>query len=218
MIEREIVLDNGIILNFHALDEAVVDFGNNRIIVITKSFEQEGDAEFTRLFTEVTFTTWDPDLLHNVESVIETYDLFVYVGVQPVTVETVESLKLLKKEQITDRKNFLEKQGFSFAGKIIESDLQSVVRIVTLSFGAMVVILFAMTGSTINWEPQPWTTADNSILMIDTPEMALDMHSHLMVFGADLHARATYLKAQVDAITSTDLEEVRGLLAAIPIE
>lgn len=211
MIEREVELDDGRTLHFHEVRESRVDFTNNRIIVFTNSTVEEGSLDITTLFTVTTFTTWDPDLLNDLEDVIATEPLELYTEVPKVINETVDSLKAAKKVEINNRRDLLEKGGFPFMGKVIDSNLQSSLRIIYVGFSAMIAIQFSQPFSI------DWTTADNSILTLDAPA-ALDMQAAFLTFAQELHDNATILKAQVDAITSTDLETVRAELALIPLE
>jgi hypothetical protein len=214
MIEREFELPDGRTLNYHNVGEVRTDFDHKRIIVITKSFVTENmEEEVVELIAIREFTLFDPDLLEieELEDIIETEDLEVYVEVPKVNTETVVSLKAAKRAQINDRRDYLEKQGFMYAGKLIDSNLMSVVRIINAGFAAISAIIFE-----IPWTVD-WTTADNSIITLDS-EQVLEMQMTLTNFAQDLHDRATYLKGMVDAITSTDLETVRAALALIPDE
>jgi hypothetical protein len=209
MIEREIEID-GILLRFHEYLEPLIDFENNRVYVVTKSFEELNSIEFTKLRAIVTFDAWSPELMDGLESAIQTEELKLYVGIEPVVTVTPEMLKNEKRALINAERDRLEKSGFPYMSKMIDSDMQSVNRINTTFSAAMACYII---GQPFTVE---WTCADNSPLELDAQGM-IGMPQALAAYGSELHYRATELKNMVNAITSTDLDEVRELLAAIPL-
>lgn len=209
MIEREIEID-GVVFRFHEYLEPIIEFENNRVYVVTRSFEQMDSTEFTKLRAIVTFDTWSPELMDGLESAIQTEELKLYVGIEAVVTVTPDMLKNEKRNLINAERDRLEKAGFPYMGKHIDSDMQSVNRINTTFSAAMACYIL---GQPFTVE---WTCADNLPLVLDAQGM-IGMPQAFAAYGSELHYRATELKNMVNTITSTDLDEVRELLAAIPL-
>lgn len=209
MIERQIILDDGRILKYHEFAEPNVDIVNKRIYVLTRSYERLGDADYSILRAIIDFDTYEPELLNGLASVIQTAELKLYVGIEDNAIISLESLKAKKRSIINSERDRLEKEGFPYMDKMIDSDMQSVSRINTTFSAAMACFILGQPFSI------EWTCADNTKLELDAQGM-IGMPQALAIYGSALHNRATYLKGQVEAITSTDIEEVKALLAEIP--
>lgn len=106
--------------------------------------------------------------------------------------------------EIKSKRDFMEVAGFSYLGKVIDSNERSCQRITTAAQAAQVAISL---GQAFDVE---WTCADNSSLLLDGPAM-LGMPVALAQYGEALHTHARTLKAQV--IAAANLDE----LAAIDI-
>jgi len=210
MIEREITLPDGRIFRYHLHGETTVYSEAHQIYVLTKSYETENTIDYVILRAIVDFEEFDPALLADPDSIIASYELKLYIGFEEHSQETVETLKEAKRKEINAERDRLEKSGFPYMNKQIDSDMQSVSRITVASQSAMVALQVGVPFSIT------WTCADNSTLDLDAEGM-LGMSPALATHAETLHYRAKDLKDQVDSITATDLEEVRELLADIPI-
>lgn len=209
MINRNVVYQpDGKTYSFHAVKKSQVDEVLGLLRIFTKSFLAETDIQSVEFYIDVYFHEWDPDLLLDPESHLVAGE-FKIPAEMLVEIETPKLLKDSKKKAINDKRDLLEKQGFEYLGKTMDSDLQSVIRINTIANSAFKSIQdetpFLIT----------WTCADNSTVDLDAFGM-IGMPEALAIHANALHVRVRDLKDQVDAITSTDLEEVRGLLQAIP--
>lgn len=209
MIERDFTLPDGRTLKYHQYAEPVVDFVNKKIYLLTRSYEDDNLAEPTVLRAKIAFDVWDQSLLADPDAILTTSELKLYVGEEPDIIETPDTLKNDKKKEINKQRDLLEKAGFPYMGKVIDSDMQSVNRINTTFSAAMACFILGQPFSV------EWTCADNSPLILDAEGM-IGMPQALAAYGSSLHYRATDLKAMVDTITSTDIEEVKALIAAIP--
>ena len=209
MIEREITLPDGRILSYHLHGETTVYSEAHQIYVLTKSYENENTLDYVILRAIVEYEEFDPALLSDPDSIIASYELKLYIGFEEPIQETVETLKEAKRKKINAERDRLEKSGFPYLDKMIDSDMQSVNRITVMTNTALAAIAASEPFTII------WTCADNSSLELDA-EGVIGMNNALALNGNTLHVRARELKAEVDAITSTDIDEVRELLAEIP--
>ena len=117
----------------------------------------------------------------------------------PVPLADQKTARIAIVKRLRDLK---ETQGFSYLGKVIDSDERSVQRITGAALAAQVI----GAGFAIDW-----TCADNSTLALDQSAM-LGMPAALALRANALHTHARSLKATIDAAT----DEVA--LAAVDIE
>lgn len=209
MINRNVVYQpDGKTYSFHAVKKSQVDEVLGLLRIFTRSFLAETDIQSVEFYIDVFFHEWDQDLLLDPESHLVAGE-FKIPAEMLVEIETPKSLKEVKRKQINDSRDSLEKKGFPYMDKMLDSDMQSVSRINTTFSAAMACFILGQPFSI------EWTCADNSKLELDAEGM-IGMPAALASHAATLHYRANELKDMVDAITSTDIEEVRALLAAIP--
>lgn len=116
-------------------------------------------------------------------------------GALIVPAEPLETAKARKWTALKQRRDELETAGFPYLGKTFDSDSRSVQRITTTVLAAQAV--------TASGEPFSidWTTADNSIITLDGPQM-LGVPVALAVYGGGLHATATELRLAIEAATT----------------
>lgn len=210
MIEREITLPDERVFRFHEFRESIVDLENKKLYALTASWDDLVNREYVVLQAVVNFSEWTPDLLEGLDDVIATADLSLFNGLKKAVEITAETLKDDKIKAINTQRDLAEKSGFIYMDRPIDSDMQSVNRINTAFNSAMACFVFG-TPFTIEW-----TCADNLPLVLDAQGM-IGMPGALAKHAETLHNRAKELKALVNAITSTDLDEVRDLLAEIPV-
>ena len=105
---------------------------------------------------------------------------------------TLAELKEQRKTGINNERDYRETQGFTYNGKVFDSDQRSTDRIQVAAIAAQA----ALGGG------QPfsvdWTTADNSVMTLDAVGM-VSLAAAFAQYAAGLHETAKILKAQVDA-------------------
>lgn len=102
---------------------------------------------------------------------------------------------------VKEIRNHLETRGFSYMGKVIDSDSDSVRRITVASMAAMAAQaagqLFVIT----------WTCADNSPLVLNASQM-IGMPVAMAVAGSALHEHARNLKEQIENATLANIDSI----------
>ena len=112
---------------------------------------------------------------------------------------TLEELKLIKREEINQARDAAEQGGFSYLGKVFDSDQVSAQRI-SMAAQAMA---NARSSDKITWTCQDNTTIDLNGEQLQGLVIALAMWSNTC------HQKATALKALVD--TAQTAEEVKAI-------
>ena len=134
------------------------------------------------------------------------------VPVEPVTGDVVEyqvewigleTHKAAKWSQIKAIRDAKEVSGFSYLGKVIDSDPTSVQRISIATLGASAAM---QLGQIVSID---WTTQDNSTLTMTGSEV-LGMPAALAAHANDLHITARNLRAQIEAATTH--EEIEAIV------
>lgn len=122
------------------------------------------------------------------------------------TPKPLEQVKRLYKDKINARRDELERAGFPYLGKLLDSDEKSYYRILSANDSALKSDeSFSIT----------WVTADNSEITMNR-EQTLGMLSALSAYGLSVFAAAKALKAQVDAAET--LEAILSIDTAYSVE
>jgi hypothetical protein len=120
----------------------------------------------------------------------------------PTPTQTLDEVKASKRSEINSIRNALETTGFTYNGKMFDSDQRSADRIQVAALAAQAALMADQPFSI------DWTTADNSTVTLDALGV-LGMLQAFAVHGATLHETAKALKAQIDAATTN--EEVEAI-------
>ena len=112
----------------------------------------------------------------------------------------LEELKKAKREEINQARDAEEQGGFSYMGKVFDSDQVSCIRMM----GASQALANAPAETTITW-----TCQDNSTINLNGTEFA-GLVVALATHSNTCHQKATELKAQIEKATSAEeLEEIK---------
>ena len=111
----------------------------------------------------------------------------------------LEELKEAKREEINKARDAEEQGGFSYMGKVFDSDQVSCIRMM----GASQALANAPAETTVTWTCQDNTTINLNGTEFDGLVVALATHSNTC------HQKATELKAQIEKATSA--EELEGI-------
>lgn len=115
---------------------------------------------------------------------------------------SISELKAIKIEAINAERDLREVSGFTYLGKVFDSDERSTDRIQIAALAAQAAI------TTGNEYSVNWTTADNSVITLDAPGV-LGMVVAFAQHGSQLHETAKTLKAQAaSATTAAQLEQI----------
>lgn len=200
MINRTITLDNGRTYTFHEYAESIIDIEHSKVRYLTKSYPAQNDKEYVVLVCEMDFTEWQPSFISFDFAVqqIQTGVLKLHNQVIPVE-KTLEQVKQDRRTYINQRRDLLEKDGFPYMDKIIQSDVVSSIRISVATQSAQVALQFNQPFSI------DWATKDNSILTLDAMGM-IGMSLAIAEYANTLHLHARDKKALIDEATT--IEEV----------
>lgn len=141
---------------------------------------------------------FDENAIKADEEIVQGYDSKYYFA-SKCPEQPLEELKEAKRTEINAARNAEEQGGFSYMGKVFDSDQVSCMRMM----GASQALSNAPAETTITW-----TCQDNSTINLNGTEFAglvtaLAMHSNTC------HEKATELKAQIEKATSA--EELEGI-------
>lgn len=104
----------------------------------------------------------------------------------------VEEVRAAARAAVTEQRDAHEQGGFAYAGKIIDSDMASCIRIAGAASAAQAALA----------QQQPfavdWTCADNSVLALDAVGV-VGMLAALAVHSNAVHQHSRTLKAQIEA-------------------
>lgn len=121
----------------------------------------------------------------------------------------VGPLKAAARATINAERNAREQGGFPYAGRIIDSDMASCIRIAGAASAAQAALA----------QQQPfsvdWTCADNSVLSLDAAGV-IGMLAALAVHSDAMHQHARILKAQIDAAQDAAAVEAIDIDAGWP--
>lgn len=114
---------------------------------------------------------------------------------EPEPEPSLEEVKLYKKEEINNIRDFKETEGVPYLDKVFDSDPRSVQRITSVVQLAQI--------SLANSQPFSidWTVQDNTIITLDALQM-IGLLQALVIYAGGLHEHAKVLKAQVDSATT----------------
>ena len=126
-------------------------------------------------------------------------ELVRYFQIVELPKPSLQELKEAKREEINQARDAEEQDGFSYMGKVFDSDQVSCIRMM----GASQALANAPAETTITW-----TCQDNTTINLNGNEftglvVALATHSNTC------HQKATELKAQIEKATSA--EELEGI-------
>lgn len=110
---------------------------------------------------------------------------------------SLEDVKKDKRQQINSMRDTLEKAGFPYLNKMIDSDPISVARITSVVQVAQVALAASQSFEI------DWTTKDNSVLTLDAAGV-LGMPVALVTFANELHEHARDKKAQIESAQSIE--------------
>jgi hypothetical protein len=110
-------------------------------------------------------------------------------------VRSLDEIKADAKAQINSRRNTIEQEGFTYLGKVIDSNSASITRI-TVAVQAAQVAMAAGVPFSVDW-----TCQDNSVLTMTAQEI-LGIPAALAIFDNDLHQKARSKKILIDAATT----------------
>lgn len=115
---------------------------------------------------------------------------------------SLDELKLAKRAEINQARDKAEQGGFTYMGKVFDSDMVSCIRIQGAA-QSMQAAAMAEEVPTITW-----TTKDNSTVELTAKEL-LGLSVALAEWSNTCHQKATALKAQIDAAeTAEELENI----------
>lgn len=115
---------------------------------------------------------------------------------------TLEEVKIDARAQINSKRDTLEASGFSYMGKVFDSDSRSVQRIS--------VAVQAAQAAAASEQPFSidWTAQDNTVITLGIPEM-MGMPAALAMSAATLHEHAKAKKVEIEnAVSITEVESI----------
>lgn len=202
MIEREVELDDGRILQFHEFTESKVDLVGKKLYALTRSLESLDAVDSVTLKAVVSFFVWDPALLQGLDLLIETAELTLYTGPEKdVVTLTLEQLKLAKINYLNNEYNKANLGTFKYlnidfnADAVAQNNINATANFINM-FGTY---------------PDDWlgvwiTAAGGSIPMPDPVDFQ-PFYKAYVAQGVYNIARFNTLKAQVEAAeTAEDLD------------
>ena len=137
----------------------------------------------------------------------EQEDQIVAKWVDTYVAPTLAEIKIQKKAEINQMRDYVEQSGFRYLGKIFDSDLISCQRI-SCAAQAMQVAPAAIAEG----DPEPtitWTCQDNSTIAL-SPQELLGLVAALAAHSNSCHVYAKELKASVDSALTVD--EVNAII------
>lgn len=136
-----------------------------------------------------------------VEPIIDDENIIRQYQLVELPKPSLEELKIIKRAEINAARDEAEQGGFSYMGKMFDSDQVSCLRM-TAAAQAMS-LLPASDDSTITW-----TCQDNSTIDLTAQEL-VGLVVALATWSNTCHEKATALKAQIDAAkTAEELEKI----------
>lgn len=200
---------NGQTYFFHRIKEPIIDLSTNAIDAVIKSWVNEEDAisnnENCGIFiARVSHAYWNQSHLETLEQdVLGVEWVSQGAGVTNTPQVTLESAKQSKTKYINTQRDLLEKDGFPYMDKIIQSDVVSSIRISVATQSAQVALQFNQPFSI------DWATKDNSILTLDAMGM-IGMSLAIAQYANTLHLHARDKKALIDEAKT--IEEVEAIV------
>lgn len=199
--------DNGLIYSHHIIVDSMVNMQNNTVTLKIRSWKNELDAtnnanNYTTFTAKIIYQSWNESNLDDLENKVKLVNWIGQDEQQEAQVETLPQAKERKYKEINTARDLLEKGGFSYMGKIFQSDIISVTRLSIAAQSALAAIQVNAPFS-INW-----TTKDNSAITLDAQQM-LGAPVALAQYSKVLHEQALIKKSLV--FNATTIEEVNAV-------
>lgn len=201
---------DGRVFTHHQVVSPSVDMSSFNVTAIVRSWQNEDDAannseNYVEFYVVISHGDYQPSYLDDLETQVlpliwQPYKN-QYAPLAPVF--NLAEAKVEKRKLINTTRDTLEKSGFTYMGKVIDSDITSVIRISIAVQGAQTALAASVPFEVV------WTAKDNSTLTLDASQL-IGMSIALSSYANDLHVHAREKKTLIDAATTqAELEAVQ---------